>query len=637
MLTYIPLVLDLFKHIVGKYGFAETLPGVAEAVRALQDHAENDEYLVNQIIAIRRSLTPTGAWITEDAEAEEQDKRRKVVEQEERRKQDEEARRLELLAAENARKARVRAKKLAKGIDPSIERLPELLGFPPPIFVARENKTVWLRVRGKYIQTCRWHFNGKPIESEEFVRGIHHTTLLIPHLTKRVVGEYFCVCENDEGSRSTPTMRLQLVALSSTRLASRKLRGRTTSMPLYFDQGVAGCCMNRSLVTCEAKTLTLVKISPVIPPGVQSMAWFPRLRLLAVGAEQAPPSATKKPTKGSKSANASLALYSMNVSIVDASGVAATTTLSVEEKSPKRKPTVIVTAPVEQPKNTSMVTSQCLAFLTTSLGSVEAIAFTDNGRRLVLSDGKHCILVYRTQPALTLEHTIKIPGNIYHISASTNRSSFAVALQNSDRILWYGLRPPSEPIQHHLQLNLAAGRVALDPHGFALAATEIGCIKSWISILNIETRRPSKKRFVAHVGRVTHMEWTEQTSLLVSAGHDGYVKLWDLESVACVFSYHHDLNGVRWLGWMEKEAMFHIVGFSSARMEARQVQSLPEFLATRLDELHDHALRIQKVWKGGQTRYLVNKFIRRPKRRASVVKNTASSTPASTPPISTSS
>ncbi|KAG2787620.1 hypothetical protein Pcac1_g2867 [Phytophthora cactorum] len=120
----------------------------------------------------------------------------------------EEDRRKELITQENEKKARLRAKKIALGLDPSIQRPPVLVDVPPPVVVAIKNASLDLRVNAKFVQKFQCFFNGHPIETEEFVSGGHHQcTLVIAKLTKRVTAEYYCTCENEEGAVSSTTCR----------------------------------------------------------------------------------------------------------------------------------------------------------------------------------------------------------------------------------------------------------------------------------------------------------------------------------------------------------------------------------------------------------------------------------------------
>ncbi|KAG2766448.1 hypothetical protein PC129_g25090, partial [Phytophthora cactorum] len=176
-------------------------------------HAKDDEQLVQKLISIRKLLTPTGDWIQEDKDAEKVDEHRRELERQALLQKKEEDRRKELITQENAKKARLWAKKIALGLDPSIQRPPVLVDVPPPVVAAIKNASLDLRVNAKFVQNFQWFFNGHPIETEEFVSGINRCTLVIAKLTKRVTGEYYCTCENEEGAVSSTTCRVSLAGL----------------------------------------------------------------------------------------------------------------------------------------------------------------------------------------------------------------------------------------------------------------------------------------------------------------------------------------------------------------------------------------------------------------------------------------
>ncbi len=90
-----------------------------ESIRVMQEYAKEEEQFEKLLIEIRRIITPTGAWIAEDAAMGQEDEKRRQKEIEELRAKQEEKRRLELIAEENARKSKIRARKIALGIDPS--------------------------------------------------------------------------------------------------------------------------------------------------------------------------------------------------------------------------------------------------------------------------------------------------------------------------------------------------------------------------------------------------------------------------------------------------------------------------------------------------------------------------------------
>ncbi|OWZ20385.1 hypothetical protein PHMEG_0005195 [Phytophthora megakarya] len=278
---YLPIAVQVFSYVASLFGFTESIEGVMESVRVIQTHANDDEELVQKLISIRKVLTPTANWIQEDNEADKDDERRRELEQQVLLQKQEEERRKELLALENAKKARLRAKKIALGLDPSVERPPVLVDVPPPLLVAVENTQLELRVNAKCVQKFQWFFNGHVIDTEEFVSGIHRCTLVIPKLTKRVTGEYYCTCENEEGTVSTPNCRVSLAALKLSRIGSKPL-GTLASSPMYScEKNMVMACAGGKIQVCDAKSLVSVKAFPALPAAMSALAWDPQTKMVA--------------------------------------------------------------------------------------------------------------------------------------------------------------------------------------------------------------------------------------------------------------------------------------------------------------------------------------------------------------------
>jgi hypothetical protein len=267
--------------VVSRFGFTESDEGVMESVRVLQTHAKDDEQLVQRLIGIRKVLTPTANWLQDDAEADKDDERRRELEQQALQQKREEERRQEQLAKENAKRARLRAKKIAMGLDPSVERAPVLVDAPPPVVAALENARLELRVNAKYVQRFQWFFNGRAIESEAAVSGINRCTLVIAKLTKRVAGEYRCTCENEEGTVSTAPCQVSLAVLKLSRLGSKSL-GTLSSSPMYVcEKNTVMACVGGKLSVWDGKLLAPVKAFPVLPTAMEVLAWDPQAKVAA--------------------------------------------------------------------------------------------------------------------------------------------------------------------------------------------------------------------------------------------------------------------------------------------------------------------------------------------------------------------
>ncbi|KAJ0408649.1 hypothetical protein ATCC90586_006350 [Pythium insidiosum] len=201
---YLPYVLDLVARVVVKFGFLESFDGITASLRALATVAAGEELsnarsLSDKLVALRRVLTPTGAWIKEDAVAEAEDLRKKKEDEQRRARDEEEARRAQAIAAENARRARLRAKKMGLGLDPDVPRLPEIECTLPRVLCLAENERVVLRVGARFVTGVEWFFNGQALFRSQptdqlapdvVTRGRYPGTIVVSRVTRRTVGDY---------------------------------------------------------------------------------------------------------------------------------------------------------------------------------------------------------------------------------------------------------------------------------------------------------------------------------------------------------------------------------------------------------------------------------------------------------------
>ncbi|GMF35940.1 unnamed protein product [Phytophthora lilii] len=571
----------------------------------MQTHAKDDEQLVLKLISIRKILTPTANWIQEDEDAEKDEERRREQEQVVIQQKMEEERRQELLALENAKKARLRAKKIAMGLDPSVERPPVLVDVPPPIVAAIENASLELRVNAKYVQKFRWFFNGRPIESESFVAGINRSTLIIPKLTKRVVGEYFCTCENEEGTVSTPTCRVSLAVLRLSRLASKVL-GTLSTSPIYAcDRGMIVACVGGKLNYSDAKTLAPAKVFPALPTAMEALAWDPQTKILAAF------SASKKMDEP-----AQVLFYSLE-------RPAAGPSSDNSPAAPNRRRNNSILALSLKPKVPLLSTSAKFQLVNVqpikAVTEVHAAGFVDNGKMLLVTDMMHTVAIYDLSPSFACRNIISFDRDVVcHMSASLRGPVlFSLAFRNKSFVKFYrnitiNTSNNANPAEEVINFKFPVHRISFDASGFFLAVAETGFMKSWISIVNVNTKKPSSKRFIAHTGRISGLQWTTSTALLISSSLDGYVKVWDPVRMSSLMSVHVDTYGIHSMLLMEELAVLVVLGYSDCRLQSRLILQLSELEASRLVELNKQAANIQKIWKGGKTREIIAKYIRGP-------------------------
>lgn len=188
---------------------------------------------------------------------------------------------------------------------------------------------------------------------------------------------------------------------------------------------------------------------------------------------------------------------------------------------------------------------------------------------------------------------------------------------------------------------LAVHLAAVDRAGmFAAVAESAGCLKSWISIVNLNTRDSSaaaigtslrsKRRFGAHVGAVTGLQWTDTSSLLLSSGLDGFVKIWNAtfpsasapsSDGATLLAQFHIGESVLHMAYAHETSTLVTVAKAqrkaqSATIQTRALLPLKELEAFRGEQqLGDAAVRVQKVWKGHQTRVLLAELLGESHRR----------------------
>lgn len=618
------MLIDAFARVVAKYGFSESLEGVMESVRVMSTLARDDEQLVQRLVKIRRALTPTGTWIREDADADAEDQRKRQLELDAVRQQQEDAQRAERLAAENARKAKLRARKIALGLDPSVERLPELVEEPPAHFVTLANKSVHLRVNAHFTRSFQWHADGVSISDEQdettLVTGVHWSTLVLKKLTKRVVGEYFCVCENEEGARVTRSCRVAVVALSARRLLSRKLKGLATApFTVLCWKRAAVCCVANAVVLFDWSTFAPVKVLPALPNGEhQTLAWASQTKLLV----------TASCAKNRKN---EVSVYSLDFTTVENEAVVTATSTSEHRKSvtsslkPKSK-----AATAASSVGGSAISHLLSTHRVNELSAIHLAQFFATGKLLLLSDMKRSVAVCTLVPSFTCQQLLAFDSSdrICHVASCAHESAFAVAFRNKAFLRLYSSSQQAEATIsntnkrpsfecHQLTFKSPVNCAAFDARGFFLAVAEFSCLKAWISVVNVHTKRPSKTRFEAHVGKVSCLQWTKVTSLLLSSGFDGYVKLWDVEARACLLSVHLDDRGVHTFTLVDddhedesSDVVLLAFGYTECRLQSRTIVQLRAFEATRRLELNAHAATIQKRWKGLQTRELIKKFVK---------------------------
>ncbi|KAJ0409394.1 hypothetical protein P43SY_002284 [Pythium insidiosum] len=292
-------------------------------------------------------------------------------------------------------------------------------------------------------------------------------------------------------------------------------------------------------------------------------------------------------------------------------------------KTNKTAPATTVERP--EPAPAAEARPKAVRDVSSHLTVVESVTVAASGRVVILSDLKHVLTLFEMKDtAWSVIQAVKFPTHerLCHVSASA--SLLVISFRQQPFIELRSLDPLVRREPWRLALSFPAHRTAFETFGFALAVAQGTALKTWISIVDplaTTPRKSSTTRFVAHVGKVSALEWTSWTSLLVSAGHDGYVKVWAIEPQAhCVYRVHLDWQGIRSMALVERsseeetndpqtQTLLVTVSFSSV-LETRELVGMHTFEATRRMKLDLHATQIQRIWKGRHTRELIAKYIK---------------------------
>lgn len=573
--------------------------------------------MVERLIVIRRALTPTGAWIREDQEAEQAEERRAEAELKAAQQREQDKILAAEVAARNAKLARIRARKLALGLDPLVPRLPVFDVLPPPLVVATEGSKVRLRVAARFTLKCQWFFNGRSLDDDggedeaALRRGVQRNVLVLPRLTKRVAGEYHCICENDEGSSVTPVTRVVIATLQAPRLNQRKLPALVRSSTLVGGRALAVCSGTNTVALYAAESMAPIRVVPPLPTDCQMAAWSLHTQKLAVVTRELQPSESK-----------STAALGHKV-----------TMYSIDLPPP---PPPIGPAPQDKQKLAKAASSASLTPNARSekaetldiigLKRVCAIAFVCKGGVLVISDLDRCVQVYSISGSeFSLLRTITTENDrILHLAASSEAQQLVLTFRDRPFVDVVSVSPPdsvrrsipaatgtrSSAETNRLHFAFPVHLAELDHFGFFAAVAESGCLKSWISIVNVRTKQASQQRFVAHVGKVSGLQWTETSSLLLSSGHDGFVRVWDPVAASALLEVHIDSRGVHEMVFVRATSTIITQGYSTRSLETREVQFIKDLEAFRAIQQSEAAVQVQRMWKGRRTRKVIATYLK---------------------------
>jgi WD40 repeat protein len=544
----------------------------------------------------------------------------------------------------------------------------------------------------RYSRRRQWFFNGKPVADDPgdlapMRTGATACTLTLPRMSRRVAGEYYCVCENEEGSAVTPVTRVELVAkLRADRVAERKLallqqHLMPTVVKIDGDgdskREVVAVCIaaesasgtggaSFSVVLLGSETLSPVKFVPSIQSasGRPVIAWSDRMQTLAVVTDAMSSAASLGKKTDSKTVKVGgavqVALYAFESAAApsgqalrapNAHGSSYRGAPSPSPSPPRAKANV----PSASTTTTRQLTIQTITLESTFSGGVRAAAFLDGGKLLAVTDLHLSVAIFTVDPSqpLRLLHTICSAGGnrIASIASSADASVLALAFRNSPRVDAVRLARPSSAsggqtsdrlalahTRRH-QFALSVHLTAVDGAGtFAAVAESVGCLKTWISIVNLNTHaanadgdgdgdagtplRP-RRRFGAHVGAITGLKWTESSSLLLSSGLDGFVRVWNVvpfasasrSDSASLLAEFHVGDSVLGMAYVSETSTFVTVskaaqGAKHAAVRSHTLPLLKELEAFRREQqLGEAAVQMQKIWKGYQTRVLLAELL----------------------------
>lgn len=176
---YLPVIIKVLGRTLGQHGFAESSRGLCDFVKLLGDVGSNqtDPGILQDLIALRKVLTPTGKWVANDRELE--DKK-------EHTRKEELPDHLFETVEDNVRNELTQDTHVNSDKAAAQNVTPVIVSSPPRKLVVSKGDRVRLEVRAKHTRSCQWFCNGKVVcqDLREKAMRRQPNVLIIPSFGK---------------------------------------------------------------------------------------------------------------------------------------------------------------------------------------------------------------------------------------------------------------------------------------------------------------------------------------------------------------------------------------------------------------------------------------------------------------------
>nr|CCA21568.1 conserved hypothetical protein [Albugo laibachii Nc14] len=590
---------------IGQHGFETSSRGLGDffnllgAISSPVDHG-----IVQDLIALRKTLTPTGKWIVNDQEAKAL--REQII--------DEEAlhhsvKTLRITVIDEPKEdAHVESDEASiHDIEPII-----LSSLPRKLAVLRGDR-VMLEVRVKQTTCCQWFCDGKVVWEDLYAKGSWQrpNVLIIPSFKKRLIGDYICRCCNGNSYRETAICHLALAKFHAKQIAIFKLVAQPLCDPIllsvypshdanYGATKAIAFCLRGSLCLFEQDTFR--ELRWVTADGHSSINTFENLRCI------------------SRDETSSLMVLAKSSEILLTSFALLRPSSGHSEEPVSKKDQSIASVCLKVLGHVSLNHSY----------SARLVQFIARGTFILVLDMHHTVLIYSVADILDNKrsscfHQLQFSRKdteLRDLNGSAHAPFFAVCYKGSRRVEVFEIRERNRKLKispnryslvlnRQIQLKLDAFCVVLDDHGFHVAVEEYSCLKSWLSVHSIRNQSiegisstcGNKRRVFAHDGRISTIKWTTEWSgwidLLVSAGcSDGYVRLWDFERNICLYQFCVHERGISRLD-IRPDGILCCLLYERNQLALYRLKAWKRFHKTRLHQKYGTSVNtIRKVWKG---------------------------------------
>ncbi|KAF0698859.1 Aste57867_10536 [Aphanomyces stellatus] len=611
VLGHTPVALEAVRCVVTRFGFTDNLEGVMKAIRAIQEHAKDDAVVLDGLEHLRILFSPqnqfqAGPWphrrmsmvdmAVEDALQLQDEARVVEAARQVQLQRDADVKKLEEMAQARRMQALVRAKKVARGLDPNQLYIPTIRRHPPASVVLLAGRSAFVSVVADHSDTYAWCWNGMPLADDSpGFRGVHTALLTIQFFTKSMCGAYTCRCANDDGSIESTVCLVSTVTLQPKMLQRMPTPHVVHSLAL---QDHVICLRTLHGITF---TTPLSVASPLRVAAAESTAAIDAERVEAVAA-------TRRTTFFSGLANGVVRVESVHIMTPmekDAASAASAAAVGKRKASLPR-------AAAASTKPTAYVTGGHTRRVTTSLAHVKCVALLGDDTWLLVSDLDHTILLYAigqdgvvdALPALSM--VTPKHKRIDLVTASPSLPQFAVAfhgLQMLDVVL-----VTSQHALRHVELPLPrrVSCMAFASMGSQVAVGEKGVQHGHLRLVNAETKA-SNWTAPAHFGAVQFIRWIPRHVFFFTLGTDRVVKLWDAMKHTCVLHFFVALRGAPSDIAVACDAATMdctlLVATYAKQMERWTIDSLVSLLeSVRVEHAYAIVL-IQKQWRGALARW----------------------------------